>query len=332
MNYFYLLITFWVLIIQNTAFAVTVISWWNYLKEDEIAILERECNVKISLDSYYSSKEFLRKVKKFDYSVAIFGNEVYDLVESKIDNTANIFRSSINQYHPKVAKAFKKQKYSKNTAIFEITTTGFLFNGNSVYLNETDSINKIFAKAKGKKVAVIDEPLESLKLVSQYNNDGEIDATEASIMGFQKLVSGTQTIIASDILHVVKDKKFAFAYTWNGIAFKRFFDYPELNLKFILHPQVSYYSYDLIAPLNSDKNTVCVAKKLAEKSIIDIFVNRQHYYSPYGMPTKVNTFMEGYHNEFIEMFPGLKLLEVNNKNQVKIINLWEKMILNTKLK
>jgi hypothetical protein len=131
---------------------------------------------------------------------------------------------------------------------------------------------------------------------------------------------------------VVKDKKFAFAYSWSGIAFKRFFDYPDLNLKFILHPQVSYYTYDLIAPLNNNKDTFCVAKKLAEKNIIDIFVNRQHYYSPYGMPTKVNAMMEGYHNDFIETFPQFKLLEVNNKNQIKIINLWEKMILSLKIK
>ncbi|RDB37338.1 MAG: hypothetical protein DCC88_00660 [Spirobacillus cienkowskii] len=332
MNHFYLLITLGLLIIQNNTFAVSIISWWNYLKENEIAILERECSVKISLDEYYSSKEFLRKVKKFDYSVAIFGNALYDLVESKIENTANIFRSSINQYHPNVAKAFKKQKYSKKTAIGNITTSGFLFNANTVYLNETDSINKIFAKAKGKNVAIMDEPLEALKLVSQYNNNGEIDVSEASIIAFQNLVSETQTIIADDILHVVKDKKFAFAYSWSGIAFKRFFDYPDLNLKFILHPQVSYYTYDLIAPLNNNKDTFCVAKKLAEKNIIDIFVNRQHYYSPYGMPTKVNAMMEGYHNDFIETFPQFKLLEVNNKNQIKIINLWEKMILSLKIK
>lgn len=320
------------LLLNKNAFSISIITWWNYLKEEEIAILESECKVKISLDEYYSTKNFLKKFKKFDYSVAIFGNEVYDLVESKIDNTANIFRSIINQYHPNVAKTFKKQKYSKNTAIGNITTSGFLFNGNTVNLNETDSITQIFAKAKEKKVAIIDEPLESLKLVSHYNNVGEMEGLEASIQAFQNLLSGTQSIIANDILHVIKDKNFSFAYTWSGIAFKRFFDYPELNLKFILHPQVSYYSYDLIASLNSDKNAICVAKKLAEKNIIDIFVNRQHYYSPYGMPTKVNAIMESYHNDFIATFPQFKLLEINNNDQIKINNLWEKMILNSELK
>jgi hypothetical protein len=115
---------------------VNVISWWGYFSQDIIKVLENKCNTKISVDIYYSNSEFLRKMRKYKYSVAVFGNSSYDMIEKQIDASAKHFNNITNLYHKDVLKKFKNQKYYKNTAIFNMATAGFLFNAHLMDIHE----------------------------------------------------------------------------------------------------------------------------------------------------------------------------------------------------
>src|SRR5262245_4866842 len=66
---------------------VNILSWFGYLGSPEIIqLVEKECNVGLSVDEYYSNEEFIRrwKVQKDEYDVLIFSNLLYKGLKENI--------------------------------------------------------------------------------------------------------------------------------------------------------------------------------------------------------------------------------------------------------
>lgn len=306
---------------------VNVISWWGYFSHDVIKALENKCNTKISIDEYYSSAEFLRKMDKYKYSVAVFGNGSYDMIEKKIDSSSKHFNNVTNLYHKDVLKKFKKQKYYKNTAIFNVETAGFLYNADLMEINANLSIKTIFDNAKNTKITLIDDPFETLKLISNGKNVSDLELNESHFEQFLDLIKNKNVIITNDNIQHVKNKDFSFSLTWNGIAMKRILENPTLNLKFALHPEVSYIAYELVAPLSNDQNAICVAQAIASPSIIEIVINKTFYYSPFGISNDIkNKAIVDANAEFFNNDKDLNVINIEkNKKYINIINIWDKI-------
>jgi hypothetical protein len=307
------------LLLSKNAFAVNVVAWINFIKPEVVLELENDCNTKISVDGYYSTDEFLKKMKQYKYDVGIFSSEIYDVIENKIDTSSDHFKNIKQNYHPNINKLFKKQIFSNKTGLFSLTTTGFLYNPNVVQISENNSIADIFAKAQGKEVSIIDEPIESFKLITKGRRASEAHITSESVPQLQQLVAGTKPLITNDIKAIVKKEDFAFSYTWSGVAFMRIRENP--HLKFIHHPDLTYASADLIAPFSADAKVLCVTKKLASKRYIDKSMAYVHFFSPYEVPTNfVHKEYQAVHRTFLDDYNSLKWLEDLNNNEYNRLN------------
>jgi hypothetical protein len=309
-------------LLSKNAFSVNVVAWINFIKPEVILELENECNTKVSVDGYYATDEFLKKMKQFKYDVGIFSSEIYDVIENKIDASSDHFKILKQNYHPNINTLFKKQIFFNKTGLFSLTTTGFLYNPNVIQISENNSISEIFAKAHGKEVSIIDEPIESFKLISKGKRATEANITSESVLQLQQLVAGTRPLITNDTKAIVKKENFAFSYTWSGVAFMRIRENP--HLKFIHHPDLTYASADLIAPFSADAKVLCVAKKLASKRYIDKSMAYVHFFSPYEVPTNfVHREYQTVHRTFLDDYNSLKWLEdLNNNEYARLNKVW----------
>ncbi|WP_148696202.1 hypothetical protein [Silvanigrella aquatica] len=305
------------------AFAsVNIISWWGYIDYELISQLSLECKSKISYDEYYSIKDFLRRYKKHNYSIIIFPAQIYNLISQEINDKGINLNDIRNEYHPEILNLFNRQVYTKNVAIYSLGITGFIYNPLHIHIDRNDEVKNIFQNAKDKKIAVIDDPIESLHLISQSTENGNDFEVEKN---FNNLIKGTKYLITNDTIKIVKDKNFAFAYSWVGTSLKRMSENP--HLKFTSIPKLSYISADFIATLDKNKDTECVAKKLASKEFLDPVLTRTFYFSPYGIPEKIQDkkYLSEY-EDFIDNHHLLKWLPVLKKEDYqKKINLWEKI-------
>ncbi|RDB37339.1 MAG: hypothetical protein DCC88_00665 [Spirobacillus cienkowskii] len=315
------------LIFNSSIYAVNVIAWWGYLDSTSINIVEKKCNTKISVDTYYSSDELLRRVENAKYSLAIFGSEVYNALKDKIVSDHNAFTAIKKQYHPNVLRLLYKQNFAKNSAIMTLNNTGILYNKNLLTVSKDTNLNDLFESAKGKKINFLDEPLESLKFVTHGKNVSDFSGTQTQKHSeeFKKLISGSSVLISNSNKEIIKYPDFAFSYTWACIGFKRVRDYP--NLAYTSHPTLSFVSADLIALFSNDKETQCVAEHLASKSAVDKNAVEAFYFSPFGLPADLpkNEFWYE-HKRILEDYDSLKWLEYPEKNQyVKVSNFWNKL-------
>jgi len=307
--------------------SVNIISWWGGVDDAVKQAAEKKCNTKISVDTYYSSDELLRRVDNAKYSLAIFGSEVYNALKDKIVTEQQAFTAIKKQYHPNVLRLFYKQDFGKNTAIMTLNNSGILYNKNLLTVSKDTNLNYLYENAKGKKINFLDEPLESLKFVTHGKNvsDFSVTQTQKHIEEFKKLISGSSVLISNSNKEIIKYPDFAFSYTWACIGFKRVRDYP--NLAYTSHPTLSFVSADLIALFSNDKETQCVAEQLASKSAVDKNAVGAFYFSPFGLPADLpkNEFWQE-HKRFLDDYDSLKWLEYPEKGQyVKISNLWEKL-------
>ena len=307
---------------QNAFSSVNIISWWNYLDKNTIFELQNKCKTSISIDEYYSIDEFLRRFQKQKYSIIIFPGGVYNLISDKIRGTGISFQKIKGNYHSNILSSFNEQKFSSNVGIFALSITGFLYDPMKIKITKDQDLKSILKNARNKKIALIDDPFESLKLMSF---EKKIANVNDGLNEFRQLVDGTHFIITNDTLKIIEDKDFAMAYSWVGVAFKRITKKPEL--KFIVHPKLSYISADLIATMKKDAETECVAKLLASKEILNSILSRTFYFSPYGTPDGIkNKDFEIEYKHFINDNQKLNWLETPEKDEYqKMINLWQRI-------
>lgn len=314
---------------QN-AFAVNVFSPRGYLFLDRntISKLQEKCNTKIFIDEYYSNDEFIRRFnKQNNYSIIIFSSLFYNLVSHKIKNVPLNFEDITEKYHPNILAAFRKQAFPKNITIFGLDLTGFLFDKNKMDIHKDEELKSIFSKVKNKKIIILDDSIESLKLISLNKITRDSDNV---ISEFERLVGDNHPIFTNVISKKINESDFGFAYLWTGQAHSQIKQNP--NLKFIVHSKASYVALDLIAAVEKNTDVACVVRALSEKDIQEPIHSLVDYFSPYGSQNKIDKsefFMQN--KGFIENIDNLKWHDRPSKDEYQeMSNLWQKMKITVK--
>jgi len=257
---------------------VNVLTWWAYLDNPEIvSYVEKQCDVKLTFDEYYSNDEFLHRweAHRDYYDVIIFSDTIYNLVKDKIPHLANsnLWRNS-DEYHPAIKNHYLKRHYPKNIAYFLHSMSGFLWNPNNISLAATDTVSDIFKKVGNKYVVIMDDPSEAKRLVESNGS------REFSIDNFKKMAQQASVFVTNDYSQIYNKPEFAFSYGWSGEAVVDLLA-SNKNYKFLVHPKLSHISSDLIAMTSSRHKSACVSKMLSSRKVLNLVQNKEFYFTPY---------------------------------------------------
>ena len=310
---------------------VNVLTWWGYLDHSGIIdAAERACHVKISYDEYYSNDEFLRRWHNpyHQYDIIIFSKTIYNLVKHNIKqiNTSRLWQQA-NLYHPIIKKKYLEYQFPHNIVFFAHALTGFLYNKNNIALSAEDSILAIFKKAADHLVIVIDDPVEAKKLVHLGYRNSDLENNEFTVDTFKKLVQSARIYIGNGFSRIYQDSQFAFSFAWSGEAIHRLNGLGP-KFKFLVHPQLSYISSDLLAMVDDRSGSECVAKYLTSKATLDKIQNHNYYFSSYTefdqrMKFKNPGYYEIY-RQFLGMLPHLNWIQpIDAQSFDKVQQSWE---------
>ncbi|WGL61175.1 hypothetical protein QEJ31_06140 [Pigmentibacter sp. JX0631] len=307
-----------ILILLHTSgicYGINILSWWGYLTENELKVIEAKCSTKIYFDEYYSNDEFLRRVRKDDYSIIIFSSVVYNFVSDLVKNQSVSLSKSRSEYNYYLLKEFKKKNFPQNIGIFSVSYTGFLYDQNNFNLDTNDEIEDIFRKAEGKVISILDDHIESLNLLQNLNTKKEINSV---VNSFSNLLNNKTVFITNYNDKIVKNKNFAFSFTWMGEALYRIKKYNDY--KFYIHPKMNYLSVDLISAIKNDNKTKCVIDTLLNKDFLNNILASNFYISPYSDLLKLNI-----------KNSGLDWIKIPDKNEYNLkSNIWQRIKINLK--
>ena len=297
---------------------VNILTWWGYLdSNDLISMVEKECNVKISYDEYYTNIEFLRrwKTQRQNYDIVIFSETIYDLVKDEIAlKTGSLYELS-QDYHPIIKEQYERYNFPPNVTFYIHSLTGFLWNPDVVSLTKNEKLYSIFEKAKDKITIILDDPAEAEKLISLGYYEAIHGEKEGkgyknkliplTVKNFKKLIQQSKVYIVNDYNKIYTNKDFAFAFIWSGDAVT-YLKKSEKKYKFLVHDNLSYVSSDLLAHLNHKDHVIATAKALMSKKAMGLVQNNEYYFSPYLDISDVNdpVFLKVY-KQFIKELPNL---------------------------
>jgi spermidine/putrescine-binding protein len=292
--------------------SVNVISWWGYLSDPALlAPIEESCGARISLDEYTTNPEFLRRITKMPYNIAIYSDAISSSLTNLIPpNSTGSLANLSDSYIPAISSAFTNENHLKNTVYFQLSLTGFLWNRKNITLDKNDTIEEIFAKAKGKTVVLVDDHVEILSLVSEIM-DKHREPLKSNVFSFDRLkelVEKTKIISTTDIARLYEMPDFAFAYLWSGEAIAKVKESKSNDLQFMLHPDVSHWSKDLLTMITDDAATRCVAEALGGNKFISKLSSNTFYFSPFGdieYPVE-NLVYKELSTSFFDTFPNLR--------------------------
>ncbi len=302
---------------------VNILTWWGYLNnKDIIRNAEKVCNVKISYDEYFSNDAFLRRWRsqKDLYDIIIFSKTIYNILENDVKNvnkSSSLWKQS-SQYHPVIKKNYLNSQFPPNVVYFFHSLTGFLYNPNVISISGQDSISAIFQKSNDNLVVIVDDPLESRKLINSENDDSMFAEN------FRKISQQAKVYIGNGSINIYKSPKFSFAYIWSGEALQKISgDMKEY--KFLIHPDFSYLSSDLLAQISQKKESECVSNYLTSKPIVSKMQNENFYFTSYTDSNGITdpNFAKAY-QQFISMLPTIKWVETVFSKDFNSISLeWE---------
>ena len=318
---------------QSVAFAkqlptVNILTWWDYLNYPwEAKEIQNKCHVKISYDEYYSDTEFARRWKNSaaNYDIIIFEDTMYPAIVNKIPKIQSTLNTHAKNYNPTIKKIFNSRKYPSNIAFFFQSVTGFLWNPQNIRLNKSDSLMTIFAKAKNNYVVILDDPIVFQTLL-QLGLDKN---TPVNVNSFNEVSQDSKVFITNDYDNIYTNSKFAFSYIWSGEAI---LDLNNVNksFRFLVHPDVSYVSSDLLAQLNNKPGVACVANYITSKAFLTKLQNNTYYFSPYGDDSEITnqTFKQVYQS-YLEELPRLSWVSpILNEEMQYLIENWKMIKLN----
>ena len=310
---------------------VNILTWWGYIDgaSSSIKTIEKECNVEISYDEYYSNDDFIEKVSQTDtsYDIVIFSQTVLNSVKSKLGRKNSNLHTLSNNYYPLFKERYLKTKLPNNMVYFAISLTGFLYNPNNITISGDDTIEKIFQDAQSNIIVVIDDGLEANYLIKSLLKENKENAKNSRDLYyystweiFNKLFQGKHVFITNKLDSIIKDKNFSFGFVWSGEAIE-LISKENNNLEFLVHPKLSYLSTDILAQINEKLATTCVAKKLSGKKFLDDLQNKSFYFSPYMLKPKGNNkyFIDLYVSTIKELpnLPWVDSMTKENIDQVK---------------
>jgi spermidine/putrescine transport system substrate-binding protein len=296
---------------------VNVLTWWGYFDNETSKVIEDKCNVTMSYDTYHSNDDMLERLRSSEskYDVLIFSDTIYDAIgkEIKLKNS-DLSKKSLD-YNPVIKKHFIRQHYPKNIAYFFHALTGFVWNPSVINLTNRDTVQSAFAKAKKNKVIILDDPVEINMLLSSGMRIKNANDS-LSIKNIKKVTQDARVYISNNINQIYDQKDFAFSYQWSGLAYKRFVKTNKFH--FLISPDLSYISTDLIAQIKDNRGAACVANYLASKEFLTYFQVKTYYFSPYvnieGLPEGPYKIM---YKNFITNLASLRWLELPSAVQLK---------------
>lgn len=189
-------------------------------------------------------------------------------MENKIARKNNKLHEITSTYHPIIKKRYLESNLPSNTVYFAIAPTGFLYNAKKIKISQKDSIEKIFKHANKNIIAIVDDEIEAnhfiASIINKKNKQNEnlnAISSYSTWKIFEKLFKGKRVFITNNLDRIVADDDFAFSFTWSGEAIQEI-KKSKKDLKFFVHPKLSYLTADLLSALNEKKRqtvlqTIC---------------------------------------------------------------------------
>lgn len=270
---------------------INVLTWFDYMDDNSPIVkkIERQCQVNISHDGYYSNNEFLQRFQgsgvKY-YDVIVYSDTISNIVNSRINLPDSTLYKVANAYHPIIREHYFSEKYPHNVLYYVHSFSGFLYNPAVIRLTPQESLMSMFQEAGNNTVFLLEDPTE-VNLLLTVALHGKSDLTNAqnlvpiTVGNFKKVYQNARVEFSDAPDRVVTLENFAFAYQWSGEAVL-LMKKSGGKLQFLIHPDLSYISTDLIAETNTSEKTNCVARLLAGKEYLDYLQNKTYYISPYG--------------------------------------------------
>lgn len=306
----------------NPKGVVNILTRHNYLSSPEISsLIQNRCGVKISFDEYYSSRECYKRltiIQGFhNYDIIIFPNEIFEIIKSSIKLNKSNLSDSAKGYNKDIKKHYLENNYPSNIAYFSLSTPGFIWNPNTIKIDSTDSIDKMFEKAKNNNVVLINNYVGLWQLIKPLKNSLRPSILEQ----FKEITKDRKTYITNGYNKIYDKEDFAFQHSGDAVAIIK--KSKNKHLKFLVHPQYSFMSIDLLAALNSRQETQCVAKVLSGKDALEIAQKNTYFLSPYNdsISNSDPTFKEVYKNK--HKIPWLtSFLKNDTKWFFDILSVW----------
>jgi len=285
--------------------SVNILTWWGYLDYPwEQTDIEKHCHVTISYDEYYSNSEFTRRwsTSPGRYDIIIFEDTMYPAIQDSIPTLETNLYFNSNKYQDIIKNKYIERQYPHNIVFFFQSIAGFLWNPKVIHLDKTDSVSQIFSKASNNYVVILDDPI----IYKTLQENSEIKDDQLSLNSFLDLMQNTKFIINNDYSNVYTGEKFAFAYTWSGVAIL-YLNKSNVNLKFLMQPKLSYISSDLLAQVSNKPGVYCVAKYMSSKAFLNKLQNDTYYFSPYVDDSKVtNISYKNLYQNYIKYLPEMQ--------------------------
>ena len=290
----------------TTTAPVNILTWWGYLTSPWVhEMIMNKCHTNISYDEYYTNDEFIRRFREHNtrYDIVIFPNIDYQMFTKELTKNDSKLYENANGYEKNVKANYDKQQYAHNVVYFQLNIEGFLWNPNVINLSDKDSIFTLFKKAGTHTVVMIDDPMFVYYLLNK--NVDHIDMA-AELKKFENLTKNSKLFLTNELNDIYGRPDFAFAYTWPGIAIYAM-ENKYKNYHYLIHPELSLVSADLLATMNNNPQTVCVANVMASKEFLTKMQNDALYISPYkDLDGTSNPVMKNFVESFFVALPELR--------------------------
>lgn len=136
------------------------------------------------------------------------------------------------------------------------------------------------------------------------------------------LVGKSAVTFTNDVAGLVGHPNFSFAYLWSGESLLKMKE--NKNLSFLVHPQLSHVSKDLLSAMNNKSSTECVAREFGSAAFLDSIARESFYFSPYGKIPSKNADYNTIQNEFFSKLPELDWIhKVSIEESKQIAEKWQ---------
>jgi len=297
---------------------VNILTWWGYLDKPWVpAYIRKKCNVDISFDEYYTNDEFQNRWKNQKYDIIIFEDTFYEVMKGEIKDKGHDMSSVVNDYNPIIKKQFLSRHYEKNVLYFFQSTTGVLWNPNLIHPENFANVDEIFKSAANHGIVILDDPQTILTVFGNKNS-------QDPYRNFYNLVKDKKIYIGNDFGKILESQDFSFSYVWSGDAIF-YVNNSHKAYQFLIRPDISYISSDLITQLANNSESTCVMKTLSSKEFLTKLQHDTYYFSPYGsIGTVKSKQYRDIYDQYLKNLSRLKWINaVSEENYEKEYNEWK---------
>ena len=284
---------------------VNILTWWDYLNVGDIKkTIENDCKCTISYDEYYSTNDFLKRYanQAAQYDILIFSDSIYQVMKDNLPKIKVDVKDILKKYHPSVRKHYNDQQYTDNMMIFDMATSGFLYNKKNTQIEGSDKIDDLFNKSKDKVVSIGDDYAEV------YTLFGKIP----SPLDFKRYKSHVKDLIITNKLdRIPYDKDFSFSYSWSGETLVYLVNQDNSDLDLFVHQDLSHISKDIVVMILDSPEKRCVYKRLVSEDIVKKVTESELYFSPFGPQDRKNSVFKKVEADFFSKIEKLKWLNIN---------------------